>query len=149
MVDLPNNSMFVCFAPRENPKIAIAVVVENAGFGATWAAPIGSILVEKYLNDTLRPERVKKLEEIAAKDLMPTYLIREQFKADSIRAQEWFKRTNDSNYLKKYLRPGYAGPEKKKPATPAPASTKREEKFGIPGDQKKLTAISRKESKSS
>ena len=33
--------MFVCFAPRENPQIAIAVVIQNAGFGATWAAPIG------------------------------------------------------------------------------------------------------------
>ncbi len=48
-----SHSVFVAFAPRENPKIAIAVIVENAGYGATWAAPIASILVEKYLKDTV------------------------------------------------------------------------------------------------
>jgi penicillin-binding protein 2 len=61
-IKLKDNSVFVCFAPRENPKIAIAVVVENAGFGSTWAAPIASLMLEKYLNDTLRPERVKEIE---------------------------------------------------------------------------------------
>lgn len=44
-----NHSVFMCYAPRENPKIAIGILVENAGFGATWAAPIASLMVEKYL----------------------------------------------------------------------------------------------------
>lgn len=44
-----DHSIFVGFAPRVNPKIAIAVVVENAGFGATYAAPIFSLLVEQYI----------------------------------------------------------------------------------------------------
>lgn len=44
-----DHSLFVGFAPRENPKIAIAVVVENAGFGATWAAPISSLMMEQFL----------------------------------------------------------------------------------------------------
>ena len=57
---LNDNSMFVCFAPRENPRIAIAVVVENAGFGATWAGPIARILMEKYLNDTIPGRKSKK-----------------------------------------------------------------------------------------
>jgi penicillin-binding protein 2 len=48
-----DNSVFVAFAPRENPKIAIAVVVENSGEGAKWAAPIASFIVEKYLKDSL------------------------------------------------------------------------------------------------
>lgn len=48
-----DHSVFFAFAPRDNPKIAIAVVVENAGFGSIWAAPIASILVEKYLKDTV------------------------------------------------------------------------------------------------
>lgn len=43
------HSIFVGFAPRKNPKIAIAVVVENAGYGSTFAAPIFSLLVEQYL----------------------------------------------------------------------------------------------------
>ena len=63
-LELPNNSMFVCFAPKENPKIAIAVTVENAGFGATWAGPIAPILMEKYLNDTLQTKSKEDLERI-------------------------------------------------------------------------------------
>jgi len=45
-----DHAIFVGFAPRENPKIAIAVVVENAGFGSTFAAPISSLMIEQYLN---------------------------------------------------------------------------------------------------
>jgi penicillin-binding protein 2 len=44
-----NHSVFIAFAPKENPKIAIAVYVENAGFGATYAAPIASLMIEKYI----------------------------------------------------------------------------------------------------
>lgn len=43
------HSVFVAFAPRDDPKIAIAVYVENAGFGATYAAPVASLMIEKYL----------------------------------------------------------------------------------------------------
>ena len=39
----------MCFAPKEDPKIAVAVYVENAGFGGTWAAPISALMIEKYL----------------------------------------------------------------------------------------------------
>ncbi len=52
-----DHSVFVAFAPRNNPRIAIAVVVENGGFGGTWAAPIASAMVEKYLTDSIsRPK---------------------------------------------------------------------------------------------
>ncbi|MEI6047532.1 MAG: penicillin-binding protein 2 [Bacteroidota bacterium] len=44
-----DHSVFIAFAPKENPKIAIAVYVENAGFGATYAAPIAGLMIEKYL----------------------------------------------------------------------------------------------------
>ncbi|MFI5140436.1 MAG: penicillin-binding protein 2 [Sphingobacteriales bacterium] len=47
------NSVFVAFAPRDHPKIAIAVVVENSGEGAHWAAPIASFIVEKYLRGSV------------------------------------------------------------------------------------------------
>jgi penicillin-binding protein 2 len=47
-----DHSIFIAFAPRNNPKIAIAVYVENGGFGATWAGPIASLLIEKYLKNT-------------------------------------------------------------------------------------------------
>ena len=48
-----DHSVFVAFAPRDNPKIAIAVVVENSGEGSKWAAPIASFIVEKYLKDSI------------------------------------------------------------------------------------------------
>jgi len=44
-----DHSIFMGFAPADNPQIAIAVVVENSGFGSTWAAPIASLMMEKYL----------------------------------------------------------------------------------------------------
>lgn len=46
---LTDHSIFVAFAPRENPKIAIAVFVENGYWGARWAGPIASLMIEKYL----------------------------------------------------------------------------------------------------
>lgn len=61
-VKMQNHSMFVAFAPRVNPKIAIAVTVENAGYGATWAGPVASLMIEKYLTDSIAPRR-KGLEE--------------------------------------------------------------------------------------
>ena len=99
--------MFVCFAPRENPKIAIAVVVENAGYGATWAAPIASLLLEKYLFDTLRTERIKEVERIASANLIPKYLVRKQFTSDSARAARWSKETGDSSRWIKYRSPAF------------------------------------------
>jgi penicillin-binding protein 2 len=102
-IELPNNSMFVCFAPKENPKIAIAVTVENAGFGATWAGPIARILMEKYLNDTIQEKSKEDVERISTTNLMPKYYVRKQKVADSTRAFEWFKLTKDSSYIKKYV----------------------------------------------
>jgi penicillin-binding protein 2 len=57
VIKMQNHSMFVAFAPRENPRIAIAVAIENAGFGATWAAPIASLVMEKYLKDSVSSKR--------------------------------------------------------------------------------------------
>jgi penicillin-binding protein 2 len=111
-IKLPNNSMFVCFAPKENPKIAIAVFVQNAGFGATWAGPISRILVEKYLNDTISTRSKADSARISATNLMPAYFKRLQVKEDSLRARQWFKITKDSSYLKRITRRSI-------PATPA------------------------------
>lgn len=62
-----NHSVFVCFAPRENPKIAVAVLVENAGQGAWFAAPIATLLVEKYLTDSIStPSKVKEKKMLDA-----------------------------------------------------------------------------------
>jgi penicillin-binding protein 2 len=110
-IKLENNSVFVCFAPKENPKIAIAVIVQNAGYGGTWAGPISRILMEKYLIDTLNARSKADLERISKTNKMPSYLKRLQFKTDSIRAQDWLRITKDSTRLKKFLR----GPQVPKP----------------------------------
>ena len=63
-----NHSVFIAFAPKENPKIAIVVFVENAGFGATYAAPIASLMIEKYLQgEVTNKAREKSMLEL---DLM-------------------------------------------------------------------------------
>lgn len=59
-----DNAVFICFAPRKNPKIAIAAYIENAGFGGTWAAPIASLMIEKYLKGEIsRPDLEKRMKE--------------------------------------------------------------------------------------
>jgi penicillin-binding protein 2 len=68
-----NHSIFVAFAPRDHPRIAIAVIVENAGYGATYAAPIASYIVEKYLKDTISKPR-GEVEYIMNKNLLPDTL---------------------------------------------------------------------------
>jgi penicillin-binding protein 2 len=52
-----DHSVFICFAPKDDPKIAVAAYIENAGFGGTWACPISGLLVEKYLNGEISEER--------------------------------------------------------------------------------------------
>ncbi|MEG2240307.1 MAG: penicillin-binding transpeptidase domain-containing protein, partial [Alistipes sp.] len=58
-----DHSTFLSFAPRDNPRIAISVYVENAGFGATVAVPIASLLEEYYLTDTIkRPDLLEQMK---------------------------------------------------------------------------------------
>ena len=52
-----DHSIFMAFAPKDDPKIAISVYVENSGYGAVWAAPIASLLVEEYLTDSIAESR--------------------------------------------------------------------------------------------
>ena len=53
-----DHAIFIGFAPLDNPKIAVAVVVENAGFGATWAAPVATLMMEQYLTGTIRRKHI-------------------------------------------------------------------------------------------
>ncbi len=80
-----NHSIFTCFAPAENPKIAVAVVVENAGFGATWAGPIGTLIMEKYLNDSISNQSKATLERVSKADLIPAAIKHWYYIKDSIK----------------------------------------------------------------
>jgi penicillin-binding protein 2 len=119
-IKLENNSVFVCFAPRENPKIALAVVVENSGFGNTWAAPIAGLMLEKYLKDSLPAERLKEVDRIAHSSLMPSYIPYLQYIEDSARASNWLQRYKDSSVIKKFqrerTRPPFPRSKESKPA---------------------------------
>ena len=70
-IQMEYHSIFVAFAPKDNPKIAIAILVENGGFGATIAGPIASLMIEKYLRGTIsRPDLEKR---VLSKDLKYQY----------------------------------------------------------------------------
>lgn len=64
-----DHSAFMGFAPMDEPKIAIAVYVENGGFGAEFGVPIGALMMEKYLTDSLTAESEKKAETISKKSI--------------------------------------------------------------------------------
>lgn len=101
-----DHAVFAAFAPRENPKIAIAVICENAGFGSSSSAPIASLMIEQYLKDSIpEPDRYARIEELSKRDLMPARIldaIREQDSARRANAEKArLRRMNDSLQLKK------------------------------------------------
>jgi penicillin-binding protein 2 len=65
-----DHSIFFAFAPKDNPKIAIAVYVENSGFGGTYAAPIVSLMIERYLKREIAENRLWMEERMKAADLI-------------------------------------------------------------------------------
>ncbi len=86
-VKQPNHSFFCAFAPRENPRIAIMCVVENSGrYGGTYAAPIVSLMIEKYLNDTIAKERLPIKERMEKISLIPPVMQQQIRQRDSLRA---------------------------------------------------------------
>jgi penicillin-binding protein 2 len=62
-----DHSIFVAFAPKENPEIAIAVYVENVGFGSTFAAPIASLMIEKYLTGKVERQWIENYVMVDAR----------------------------------------------------------------------------------
>ena len=73
-----DHSVFICFAPKDNPKIAVAAYVENGGFGATYAAPIASLLTEMYLNKEISEERKYLEERMLNSNLMDRVRVRKR-----------------------------------------------------------------------
>lgn len=89
-----SHAFFAAFAPRENPRIAIAVICENAGMGANSSAPIASLMIEQYLKDSIpEPDRKAKIETLAKLDLMPARIY------DAIRYRDSLRHAKDTSYL--------------------------------------------------
>lgn len=80
-----NHSIFTCFAPKDNPQIAVSVVVENAGYGATWAGPIATLIMEKYLKDSLSDRSQAKANKVSKTDLIPSAIKHWYYIRDSIK----------------------------------------------------------------
>ncbi|TAF54339.1 MAG: penicillin-binding protein 2 [Sphingobacteriia bacterium] len=81
-----NHSLFVAFAPKDNPRIAIAVVVENGGYGSVAAGPIAGFMMEKYLNDTISTAGLARVEELSNRNLIPSAIKQWYYRKDSLRA---------------------------------------------------------------
>lgn len=102
VIKRPNHAFFAAFAPREDPQIAIMCVVENSGrYGGTYAAPIVSLLIEKYLRDSITDKsRLAKAEWLEKQNLIPSFVY-----ADFRRQDSLDHRTDTAYLLKKgYLR---------------------------------------------
>jgi penicillin-binding protein 2 len=69
---LTDHSIFIAFAPKENPKIAIAVLVENGRYGARWAGRVASLMIEKYIKKEVSLKIMEKL--VVEKSLEDEYL---------------------------------------------------------------------------
>ena len=64
-----DHSIFIAFAPKDNPKIAISVFVENGYWGSRWAAPMASLMIEKYVRDSIsRTDLEKRMLEGSLKE---------------------------------------------------------------------------------
>jgi len=96
-----SHAFFAAFAPRENPKIAIAVICENAGMGANSAAPIASLMIEKYLKDSIEGTKRKDLIETLSKlNLMPARIFKEARYRDSLMHAKDTKYLLTKGYIK-------------------------------------------------
>lgn len=117
---LDNHSVFVCFAPKENPRIAIAVVVQNSGYGATWAGPIASLMMEKYLKDSISgASRIALQEKMFKANTVKSYIrvidslqrqkdrLRELLRTADKRTQDSVKRMRDTMLVKQILKDYY------------------------------------------
>lgn len=94
-----NHSVFIGFAPRDNPKIAIAVIVENGGYGGAYAAPIASYITEKYLTDSLSGRYINgaSIQQYMDDNLLPALKVaikpvKIPTKADSLKKTDSLKK---------------------------------------------------------
>lgn len=92
-----DHSFFAAFAPRENPRIAIACMVENGGWGTTIAAPVVSLMVEKYINDTISKKREPWIERYSNMSIIPARI------QDEIKKRDSLNRVKDSIRLRKQM----------------------------------------------
>lgn len=129
LTKLDNHSVFVCFAPKDDPKIAIAVIVQNSGYGSTWAGPIASLMMEKYLTDTIQgPARIALQEKMYNANTVKGYiktidslqrqkdLLRELLRTADKRTKDSVRKMRDTLLVKEAFKNFYYS-NSKRPAT--------------------------------
>ncbi len=79
-----DHAIFAAFAPRNNPRIAIAIICENAGFGGSISAPMAGLMIEKYLNDTLATNRQALVDRLEKTTIIPRYMVQAIRTKDSL-----------------------------------------------------------------
>ena len=72
-IQLKDHSILIAFAPKKNPKIALAIFVENGGYGSSIAAPISSLLIEKYITGTISEANKSREQRMLNLSLEETY----------------------------------------------------------------------------
>ncbi len=133
-----NHSWFVAFAPKDNPQIAVAVVVENAGYGGTWGGPIAGFLMEKYLNDTIAADRLKEVERISNADLIPAaikhwYYVKDSLKQAKAREVDENSTQVETNVERKVIFDPDAEPNRKDSGTD---TVKKQQPMILPDDRR-------------
>jgi penicillin-binding protein 2 len=116
---MKDHSVFVAFAPKKDPKIVIAVIVENAGFGASWAGPIASLMMEKYLKGKVDSTRKSLEKKMFDANLINNYTYlndsaqrkrdraREQMRTENRRYDDSLQRATDSVAVMRWLNKTY------------------------------------------
>lgn len=103
-IKLKNHSVFVAFAPKDKPKIAVAVIVENSGYGATWAGPIASLMMEQYLNDSISDKRKYLVDRMSDAKLIPSIVyIKDSIERRAAR-ERWQKELRRRDSIKQLKR---------------------------------------------
>lgn len=106
-----NHSLFVAFAPKDNPRIAVAVVVENGGYGSVAAGPIAGLIMEKFLNDTLSTAGKATAERITKMDLVPQAIKNWYTRKDAERAARLAKLALEEAAEKEEAEPNREAPK--------------------------------------
>jgi penicillin-binding protein 2 len=118
-----DHSAFIAFAPKYNPQIAIAAYVENAGFGGIVAAPIASLVIEKYIKKTIERKNLEKW--MLSQSFMPVRKLAPDKKTEEAKKKEEEKKVKEEPKAKTAEKQGNKAPQPQKENQPKPDTAKR------------------------
>jgi penicillin-binding protein 2 len=134
----PDHALFAAFAPKDNPRIAIVVVCENAGMGGNSAAPIAGLMIEKYINDTISGDRKPLEERMLALNLIPPriYAARDSIARERSRMSALKKQMEEEEDTVSAPEEGAPAPLRKPPAHDSSATRRTGTALLLPDEKK-------------